>query len=1297
MKKLLLLLLLFTGMVNAQIVNIPDAIFKAKLLSASPTEQLAKNFSDQWITIDANNDGEIQVSEAQAVKFLIVSHFQITDITGINSFSNLKTLTFRFCAVTALDLNAITSLNTLILFGMNELSNLQINNLTNLTELFAFSLYDLTTLDLSNLTNITRLTLQYSLLDNLNISNLTNLSELDCRGNRLTNLNITGLTGITKLNCSENLLSTLNVNGLVNLTDLNCSGNQLLNLNGIPNVSKLDCSNNKLTSFNISGLSNLSELNCSFNEIATLNVNTLSNLTNLNCGRNKIVTLNLNGLPNLIDFDCSANSELTSVTLNNLTSLQNFRGTISPSLTSLNLTGLPNLQKLDCSNGILTSLNLSNLSSLTELDCSENNLTNLNLTNLTNLQKLNCKNNVIANLDATSCPNLIELNCGGGKVENNSLIPNLQTLNVVGLSNLKSLNCSSNILSTLVLTGLNSLENLSCGYSSQNPGITTLDVNSLTNLKTLSCPNLQLTSLYISNLSNLVELNCSRNFITNLNLAGLINLEQLDYSYNNLSNLSLINLPSLKSLSCKYNQLVTLDILNLTNLETLNCSQNQLTTLNLTGLTNLKDLNFSSNQLSFSNLSGLTTNLISLACDANNLTSLDLNVFPNLQILGCAGNQLTSLDVTNLPNLTRLFFANNQISTIDLSNSLNLSLLSCQNNLLTNLDLTSNQYLSQIWFDNNQISTIDLSNNQNLQNLSYSSNPLPNLNVNNLVNLVAIQCSNTQTSILDLSNLVNLQSLECTNNLLQSLDLSTNSRLFSISCTNNQLTTLFIKNGTIENINFSNNPNLQYICADATQLYSIQTQLNELGMTTTVANSYCTFTPGGNHNTLTGITIFDYNNNGCDVSDEVNPFIRLDVNDLTTTGSTVTNINGTYNFYTNAGTYSLTPNVENPTWFNFSPPTANFTFADNNNNISTQNFCIAAVGLHKDIEVVFAPLEPARPGFDARYKIVFKNKGNQMHSGTVSLSFDDARTDLVVSNPAVDIAGTNLLTWNFTNLMPFENRSVIITLNINSPTETPTVNNGDILNFSAAITPVIGDELPNDNQFTFNQIVVGTYDPNDITCLEGDSVSPSQIGEYLHYAINFENLGTFYAENVVVRSEIDLLKYDISTLQVMNTSHPSSTRITGNIVEFVFENINLAAAAGTPPVGGHGDVLFKIKTKDNLVTNDTVLQKAGIYFDYNFPVLTNDAETIFAALNNPSFEQDNSIKIYPNPTSSIINIHSDFGINSIELYDVQGRILETLLETNTTTTLDISSKTSGIYFLKIKTEKGFKVEKIVKE
>ncbi len=63
MKKYLLLLLLASFSVEAQIVNIPDANFKAKLLEASPSNTIAQNASNQNIKIDVNDDGEIQESE----------------------------------------------------------------------------------------------------------------------------------------------------------------------------------------------------------------------------------------------------------------------------------------------------------------------------------------------------------------------------------------------------------------------------------------------------------------------------------------------------------------------------------------------------------------------------------------------------------------------------------------------------------------------------------------------------------------------------------------------------------------------------------------------------------------------------------------------------------------------------------------------------------------------------------------------------------------------------------------------------------------------------------------------------------------------------------------------------------------------------------------------------------------------------------------------------------------------------------------------------------------------------------
>ena len=337
---------------------------------------------------------------------------------------------------------------------------------------------------------------------------------------------------------------------------------------------------------------------------------------------------------------------------------------------------------------------------------------------------------------------------------------------------------------------------------------------------------------------------------------------------------------------------------------------------------------------------------------------------------------------------------------------------------------------------------------------------------------------------------------------------------------------------------------------------------------------------------------------------------------------------------------------------------------------------------------MLAPVDFARPGFDATYKLVFKNKGNQMQSGNVTLNFDDSRIDFVSSSPALSTSGVNTLTWNFTNLMPFENRSVLVTLNINSPVETPAVNIGDIINFSANINPIAGDELPIDNTFVYNQIVVGSFDPNDITCIEGATLATSQIGEYLHYIINFENTGNFLAQNIVVKDIIDETKFDVNSLQVLSSSDPMRATITANKAEFIFQNINKGP-------GGHGNVLFKIKTKSTLGNGSSVNKSANIYFDYNAPVATNSFQTTFATLSSSIFTKDDSISVYPNPANSIVNFTSNSTIKSIELYDVQGRILET--QVGNVSNLDISNKTNGIYFVKITTDKGSKVEKIVKE
>lgn len=70
-----------------------------------------------------------------------------------------------------------------------------------------------------------------------------------------------------------------------------------------------------------------------------------------------------------------------------------------------------------------------------------------------------------------------------------------------------------------------------------------------------------------------------------------------------------------------------------------------------------------------------------------------------------------------------------------------------------------------------------------------------------------------------------------------------------------------------------------------------------------------------------------------------------------------------------------------------------------------------------------------------------------------------------------------------------------------------------------------------------------------------------------------------------------------------------------------------------------------------------------------------------------------TVKLHPNPTTDFINIQSNFDINSVEIYSLHG---QKVLAIENKKTIDISSLSKGIYFLKVKTVKGEITKKVVK-
>ncbi len=759
---------------------------------------------------------------------------------------------------------------------------------------------------------------------------------------------------------------------------------------------------------------------------------------------------------------------------------------------------------------------------------------------------------------------------------------------------------------------------------------------------------------------------------------------------------------NLINFNCSYNQIAALNVSTLTNLQSINCATNTISNLDVSNLPNLLSLNCYANPIAILNLSN---NLLlqSINCGSRLGSTSFLNTlalpFPTSDIreISVFQTNLTYMNLLNYPLLTAFAWHNNAVDTFDFSNSTQLTSLSL-GGTFTSLDFSPLVNLKSINLALENNIPLDFTPLVALDHFSIGaiSTSFTTLNLNNSPLLVFLSVQGTSISTIDIAN-CNLLDYIFLNQVagVTSLDLSNFPNLQSVYFRNMTMSNLNLKNGGQLNDAAFQFTNIDYICSNTSDIQLLNDALSFINSNNYLSNvnSYCTFTPGGNYNTITGITTFDADNNGCDLSDILQPNIRVNINDGTTTGASFTYNTGNYIFYTQAGNFDITPDIENPAWFNFSPPTATIPFADNNNNTTTQDFCISANGVHQDLEMVMEPITPARPGFDAVYKLVYRNKGNTILpalTGGVFVMYDIAKVTYVSSSQPVTASGTNSINFSYPTLYPFASGSVEVTFHVNAPTDNPAVNIGDVLQFLSGISPNNNDENDADNSFHFNQTVVGSFDPNDVTCVEGNLVSPTEIGNYLHYVINFENTGTADAQNIVVRDVIDTTQFDVNSLQILNSSSPITAKLTGNIAEFIFQNINLHS-------GGHGNILIKIKSKNTLVQGNTVSKRANIYFDYNAPIDTNLENTTFQSLSNPNFETDASISVYPNPTNGNVNIKCNNNIKSVQLYDVQGRLLQTNLVNENQTLLDISNHSSGVYFLKIVSDKGIGVEKIVRE
>ena len=837
------------------------------------------------------------------------------------------------------------------------------------------------------------------------------------------------------------------------------------------------------------------------------------------------------------------------------------------------------------------------------------------------------------------------------------------------------------------------VENMS--IHSSNTEINSIEgIKAFANLQFLDIDYININSLDISGMGKLTTLNISASEIWNIdakNCVGLKTVHLLDPQTINSADFSgCTSLEKVDGSICAE----FLTFTNCTALKKLTFFHCQLFELDLTGCENLTyfeafDLNPDFN-FDFTAVPALDTFILF----GHNTSELEVVNVPNLKYLSL--DEVGSLIVRNCPNLEEVEITmGNSVDIVGLPMLTNFSFLTPTPSFLRIEECP----LLQSFPLYGEFGEIIIKNCPTIETLEFMGGTSAELwDFTGLSSLVSITATTGPRELI-LDGCYSLESFAIVDSNAKTFDFSPCINLMTLNLGSvYNLENLIIQNSSMESIIIESIDNLKTVCVDPDEVIQIQTYLNTFLNNEAIVTTSCEFASGGKPFKLSGFSYLDVNEDSCKTSNVTLPFSKYVLSeDIIGDRTFFTNEDGQYNYNVFEGQFTYGPELLFGDYiFTTTPENRTVEFPAAGTEV-IQDFCFIPSAEEVDvIEVHLIPLDIARPGFDSRYLITYTNTGNVTRGGEIKLTFQDEFMDFLMSEPMATVLEEGFISWSFEDLIPYETRSIEFTMNLNSPMDTPPLNGGDILNFKAEVGPY-GNQTLTVYWSHLNQEVVNSFDPNDKTCLNGNAFDQELVGDYLKYMIRFENTGTAEAVNIVVTDTLDDTKFDVRTLQVINASHEVETELTDNVIKFIFKDIYLPFEDET----NDGYVTFKIKTLPSLVLGDDIQNKAEIFFDFNFPIVTNTTSTIISDFTTvDDLEQSTfDLEFSPNPASESILIQTETEMNRIGLFDVSGRLLKGVSFTGLRNSfnLSIDQLTTGIYLIKVYSENGYSVGKLIKK
>lgn len=690
-----------------------------------------------------------------------------------------------------------------------------------------------------------------------------NLDTLNCNSNLLTRIDLSKNLKLTTFSCDSNRIDSLGVSENKALKVLSCSSNELMQLKVSDNVSltHLNCESNKLVDMDISKNVSLLTFVCAGNELAVLDVSSNVALTTLICSNNKLAVLDVSKNTSLTKLDCRDNESLEKIMLakdqaisellydeettkleypseeKNIVNIPdtNFKAYLVKNFDTDNDGEISEDEALDVQEIRCSRMDIASLSGITYftnlkiLLCNENKLSSIDISKNLQLETLECGGNGIGSIDLSKNPELTTLrsySCG------------LSALNVKNNTKLKFLNCNDNKLKELDVTNNVLLENLYC----QTNDLSSLDLRNNTKLSVLGCninPNLK--TIYLEEGHTIKELYMDTpptsivypNYVKvkdDVFMAYLVSQFDSDKD----GKISKAESEAIKAIDCSNLEISSLEgIEQFTNITSLICSGNNLTSINISSNSGLVTFKCDSNQLSSLDLSS-NPSLVTVSCSKNMLTSLNTNANKGLTTLICNDNELYSLNTANNNKLETILCQNNNLSLImDVSDNLSLKTLNCQNNpKLARLYLRADQEIETLLKDDGTV--IRYIGEEELP-VAFSDEKFKSYLVkifdtdndgeisrSEALLITAIECANVGiTSLSGIEYMTNLTSLICDGNELTSLPIQNNEKLELLYCSDNNLSSIDLTS-----------------CVNLKRLICRRNQMNELNVTRNVKLAY---------------------------------------------------------------------------------------------------------------------------------------------------------------------------------------------------------------------------------------------------------------------------------------------------------------------------------------------------------------------------------------------------------------------------------------------------------------------------